>query len=104
DGDITLTLELPDAAVPTEVATSPRHIALAVQSLVISSLVAPRQTVPRLTSEISLTAPDEKDLLSAAQATTGLPPATLAARFENLVGNCEFGFFQRKCGAEPLSL
>jgi hypothetical protein len=33
-----------------------------------------------------------------------MPVNELVRSFEALAGNCEFGFFQRRCGAEPLSL
>jgi hypothetical protein len=104
DEHLVLTLELPDAKTPNEVVSKPRWIALAVQSVVVSSLLDPWRPVPRLDSRIDLAASDEVGALSAARTITRLPPAELATRFENLIGNCELGFFQRKCGAEPLSL
>ncbi len=99
-----VTLEVPGARIPNEAMANPRRIALAVQSVLVASLLEPRPALPRLNSAIELAAPDGADALSAATALTGLAPALLATRFENLSGNCEFGFFQRKCGAEPLSL
>ena len=33
-----------------------------------------------------------------------MPITDFVSGFEQLVGNCEFGFFQRRCGAEPLGL
>ena len=38
------------------------------------------------------------------QEATGLLLTELVSRFENLGDNCEFGLFQRHCGAEPLGL
>lgn len=43
-------------------------------------------------------------LLAAIKTHTGLASADLATRFDSLGNDCEFGFVQRKFGAEPLGL
>jgi hypothetical protein len=43
-------------------------------------------------------------LIAAAEAATGLSVRDLAMQFDSLGPSCEFGFVQRYCGAEPLSL
>jgi hypothetical protein len=43
-------------------------------------------------------------LLAAATAQTGLSAVDLASRFESFGNDCEFGWLQRKCGAEPFGL
>jgi hypothetical protein len=49
-------------------------------------------------------APDTKSAIELAQRVTGLSIADIAMKIESLGVNCEPGFFQRKCGVEPLSL
>jgi hypothetical protein len=44
------------------------------------------------------------ELTEWAEKRTGLKVPDLAMRFESLGENCEFGLFQRRCDAEPLSL
>jgi hypothetical protein len=44
----------------------------------------------------------DADRLAAAESETGLAIAELAACFESFGDDCEFGFLQRRCGAEPL--
>ena len=46
----------------------------------------------------------ERDRFSESKAATGLDQAILASRFESLGNDCEFGFFQRYCGADTLGL
>jgi hypothetical protein len=43
-------------------------------------------------------------LAEAAERHIGVPLPDFLARFESLGDACEFGLFQRRCGAEPLSL
>ena len=43
-------------------------------------------------------------LLEAVAEHTGLEPDTLVTAFESLGHSCDFGLFQRECGAEPLGL
>jgi hypothetical protein len=46
----------------------------------------------------------DDELRGAAEARAGLSIADIAIKFESFGNDCEFGFFQRKCGAEPLGL
>ena len=47
---------------------------------------------------------DETALLDALERQVGMPPQELLRRFESLGNDCEFGFVQRRCGAEPLGV
>ena len=46
----------------------------------------------------------DDDLRVSATRLAGIPCVDLAAKFDCLGNDCEFGFVQRKCGAEPLGL
>ncbi len=42
--------------------------------------------------------------IAQAETLTAMPIVPLVGAIESIAGNCELGFFQRYCGAEPLSL
>ncbi|MBV9859459.1 MAG: hypothetical protein JO038_05065 [Alphaproteobacteria bacterium] len=46
----------------------------------------------------------DAELHAAGAARSGLSCADLVKKFESLGNDCEFGFLQRRCGAEPLGL
>jgi hypothetical protein len=103
DDSLTLTLEVPEAKKPSESGET-RQLALAFNSVIVSSLAEPTASMPQMRSAVEIDRTDDAASLRSAEAITGIPPAMLAAQFEKLIGNCEFGFFQRACGAEPISL
>lgn len=47
---------------------------------------------------------DNQDLFAEVENMVGISVSDLAKQFDSLGENCEFGFVQRYCGAEPLSL
>jgi hypothetical protein len=103
DDNLTLTLEVPDARWPGEPGGG-RRIALAVRSVLVSSLTESAASIPQMRSAVEIDRTDDAAALQSAEAITNMPAAVLASQFEKLIGNCEFGFFQRRCGAEPISL
>ena len=108
DDTMLVTIVHPDCIRPCDAFDSveTREIAFMVSSvrlLVLDepvSLPAIRTSAIRLQSGLTR----DDDLIAGAAAITGLPIVDLVTSFEALTGNCEFGFFQRRCGAEPLSL
>jgi hypothetical protein len=103
DDRITLTLEVPDARNPNESAGT-RRVALGVHSVLVSSLIEPAASIPQMRSAVEIDRTTDTAALMSAEAITGMPAAELASLFEKLIGNCELGFFQRACGAEPINL
>lgn len=102
DSRIVINLDLPDAARPTH-GKDPRMLGLAVMSLRIMPLLETAQIPDKRTCP-SILANDKKTAAELAERQTGLTVAELAMKIESLGVNCEPGFFQRKCGIEPLSL
>jgi hypothetical protein len=47
---------------------------------------------------------DDSLLFKRVEKLVGRPISKFAAKFESLGNNCEFGFVQRRCGAEPIGL
>jgi hypothetical protein len=104
EGDLLVTLRHPDAARPREICDSAeaRRISWMVASVRIIVLDEPLSMPVVRTSALRLGSGG--DPFAEAAALTGMPIADLVTSFEALTGNCEFGFFQRRCGADPLSL
>ena len=102
DRRLLIGLALPDAEKPVH-EKDPRVLGLAVTSLRIMPLTEPdTDFTPRISAF-----PVSYDVESASSLTervTGLTVSQLAMTIESMGVNCEPGFFQRKCGAEPLSL
>ena len=106
--DLSIVLDHPDAARPRDLGLSAdeREIALMVfgaRLLVLDeppAMPAIRASAIRLDTGL---APDAA-LIAAAAVIVGMTPNDFVTAFEAVCGNCEFGFFQRYCGAEPLSL
>jgi hypothetical protein len=104
-----VTLEHPDARRPVDLGTSgdTRAIAVSINSLRILMLDTPLPTMHQRTSHVPLSMSSEtgeQAALDGAEKMLGISPAELVARFQSLGDNCEFGLFQRNCGAEPLGL
>jgi hypothetical protein len=94
DGENILSLDHPDAARPSEIVagnSDSRMLALAFQSLELTSLDEPLFLAPHLLAEAE-------------------PPATeadarvLVEQFQSLGKNCDLGMLQRRYGAEPFGL
>ena len=117
DQPVRISIECPDAARPCELASSAetRCLGLSLRRLrfgtlppaltamidsrpTITSVAVPALQAPHSTASIS------DGVANAARTLTGKDPADLALEFVSLGQNCEFGLFQRACGAEPLSL
>jgi hypothetical protein len=95
-----LAMVLPDHARPSDIGAGgdTRDLAVQVRSLrVLVASSAPascnKDAPPR-----GPATPAEVELSSA------MPITSFLTSFEPLIGNCEFGFLQRRCGAEPLAL
>ncbi len=101
-GRLIVNLDLPDAAKPTY-GNDSRTLGLAMISLRIMPLAEAVTHVRPRTSSLP-PAPDKATAIELAERITGLSVSDLAMRIESLGKNCEPGFFQRKCGAEPISL
>lgn len=104
----TITIEHPDARPPIEIGVSSeaRQTALMFVRVRVLTLVDP---MPSLLSRKSATPmranpSDSRALITEAETLTAMSVTDFVSGFEQLVGNCEFGFFQRQCGAEPLGL
>lgn len=91
---IVVTLELPTAARPVN-QNDTRILGLAVSQLRILVPEEPVDFIPRMAC---LPSADQ------AVAATGLDLPALAMHFQSLGMNCEFGFFQRAVGIEPLGM
>jgi hypothetical protein len=102
DSRVIINLELPDAARPAH-RKDDRVLGLAVMSLRIMPLLEAVPAFNARTCAIPLAA-DDKSAVELAQRITGLTIADIAMKIESLGFNCEPGFFQRKCGVEPLGL
>ena len=93
-----IVLRHPDAARPCDLGPGDdgRSLSLAVMRLKLSTLpsVLPG---PRLAGKGGMT-------LAQVQPQLGMTPDQWMFNFESLGDTCEFGFVQRRCGAEPLSL
>jgi hypothetical protein len=93
----------PDAMAPATagISSDTRELGFAFYSLALqqtqTAAFAPAQRPP-------LAGDSRQALAQQAEILTGQGLATLAAGFENLGSNCEFGFVQRHFGAEPLGL
>jgi hypothetical protein len=104
-------LQHPDAAGPTEFQPSgdKRVLAVAMSQVRLyraeSCESAASPGLMRSGAERpAFAAPVRRDGCAWLRDRTGLDPVALAFRFESLGENCEFGLFQRRCGAEPLGL
>jgi hypothetical protein len=106
--DIIAELDHPDATPPRDISSSldARPISLMVRAIRMLVIDEPTALPPVATSAIRLDTElvSQEAAAAAAAALIDIPARELVARFEALIGNCEFGFFQRRCGAEPLSL
>ena len=105
ESHLVLTFAHVDAQAPAEVTNSgdTRVLGFAFESVRIHALSA---AVPGGTGRVCnlLTTRSSKDLARQVERLTGLNQQSLALLFESLGDNCELGFFQRVCGAEPLGL
>jgi hypothetical protein len=106
---IVLTFEHPDAGRPIDFGSGAdgRSLALSMRAIRILTLTALKPNSSMRRSHIRLRHTDEAEAdkaLIEVQSVTDIPPVDLVTRFETLGDNCEFGLFQRSCGAEPLGL
>ncbi len=92
-GPVRIELEHPGFRQPAEFeGDDTRNLAFAVRSLTLSAAdEAPDGAGAEMTIE-------------ELEAATGMDAADFIGLFENLGDDCEFGFVQRQCGAEPLGL
>jgi hypothetical protein len=102
DSHMVINFGLPDAIQPSH-GSDQRYLGISATSLRIMKLLEPMLDFPvRITA---LTPANEPRIAKAiTERMTTLTPAQLALNFESLGVNCEPGFFQRKCGVEPLGL
>lgn len=106
---LTLTFEHPAHASPAELGlvNDDRQLAFAAKHVRILVAAEAYRGEIRRASAVPLACMDEErteDALAEVSTLLGMPAGELAMRFENLGSNCEFGFFQRRCGVEPLGL
>jgi hypothetical protein len=102
DRGITLIFDLPDAAAPPQKPAG-RVLGLAGISLRVLPLLQLLPPVgPRVVA--SQVAEDETTAIATAERMTGMSARELMMKFDSLGDNCELGFVQRRCGAEPLGL
>jgi hypothetical protein len=95
-----LVLEVPDHAKPSDVGVGgdTRDIAVQVRSI---RILAVETSLPTCKSNAPARGPATTEEV---QALSAMPIKSFLTSFEPLIGNCEFGFLQRRCGAEPLAL
>jgi hypothetical protein len=99
DDRLIVNLDLPDARRGDD----PRLLGLAMMSMRLMPLVErPAPFVRRIAAIPPLD--DEAAARALVERVTTMPLRQLALELESLGANCEPGFFQRRCGAEPLSL
>jgi hypothetical protein len=99
-------LEFPDAAAPagTDAAGDRHLVAIAMMRARLFPARSPVAEVPRLSA---ITLPEGTPIArfdAEAMRLAGIGAADLVGRFEGIGQDCEFGIFQRACGAEPLAL
>ena len=100
-------LQCPDAISPAQAAgeADTRLLSFAVWTIRVLRVPAEIPFTPIRTSPDLARGgvpPDEQ--IRRVEATFQRPLSDIATQFESLGTNCEFGIFQRRCGAEPLSL
>ena len=103
-GALHIVFEQPDAKSPAASGTGrdTRALAFAFHDLELRAAAAPLPFTAK--SRPKLPGDTRETLAYAAQGCTGLPLHQLAASFESLGRNCEFGLVQRQFGADPLGL
>ncbi len=106
---IRVTFEHPDAVRPVDVGSSGdgRKLAFAVRALRLLALDEPKPEAASRRSADWLDISQDSNSTTAmatAERAVGMPIAALLGQFASVGDNCEFGIFQRKCGAEPLGL
>jgi hypothetical protein len=106
---VLLSFEHPTAARPVDLGSGAdrRSLAVAMRNVRILRLMSPlrQERLGRFYAPLKhLQETEEKEALLEVEAAIGIPPTELVAKFESLGDNCEFGLFQRRCGAEPLGL
>jgi hypothetical protein len=99
-------LEFPDAAPASgiDAADDGHRMAIAMIRARLFPARSPVAVVPRVSA---LTLPEGTPLAgfdAEARRLSGIGAADLVSRFEGIGQDCEFGIFQRMCGAEPLAL
>lgn len=99
----------PNATKPSNIIDSSdsRELAFAFQSVRVLTLLEPCRPWRGDVAFRALGAGDvsrERDLAASLERLVSMPAAKFSAQFESLGDNCELGFVQRKCGAEPLGL
>ena len=98
------TLEFPDAALPANQAGVRHVMAIAMIRVRLFPTQTPDVVIPRVSA---LALPDGvafETQAAEAMRLSGIAAGDLVSRFEGLGHDCEFGLFQRRCGAEPLAL
>ncbi len=114
-GKLTIVLQHPDAARPSEFATSAdeRLLAFSLAEARLYRVTVDASAKPwGLPPGIMMSGAEghgfgvqrPSDLAAWVETRTGLGLPRLALKFESVGENCEFGLVQRRCGAEPLGL
>ena len=106
---LVLTFEHPMHASPADLggASDSRQLSLAVKRIRILVAAEAYTSDTQRSSTVALDCMDEQrsqDAIAEVPAHLGIAADELAKQFESLGSNCEFGFFQRRCGIEPLGL
>jgi hypothetical protein len=107
--NMVITLEHPDAARPSDFGTGKdgRELAVAVGAIRVLSLAEPWPCFKPRSSAVTFDLADdvsEGEVTCETERAIGVPAVRLVTHFESIGDNCEFGLFQRRCGAEPLGL
>ncbi len=100
-------LRLPDALQPkaARVSDDERQLGIALQEVLVLRVPPEGPVAKRVLPPLPFGAgADAARMAEMARGFTGLGVAELAAQFESLGHNCEFGFAQRQMGAEPMGL
>jgi hypothetical protein len=95
----------PHAVKPADLGDLPddRMIALAFETVAFARSLEDRP-LQISTAPVSGAADCDRSAFASSEVLDKMPLKDLAMRFESLGESCEFGLFQRRCGAEPLGL
>jgi hypothetical protein len=103
DSGLVITIEHADATRPRDVSDSAdsRELAFAFYRVRMLTLTEPHEP---WAGDVSFRALPSGNLTERLEELVGLPARQFVTNFESLGDNCELGFVQRSCGAEPLGL
>lgn len=102
DRNLVIVISVPDAAQPEHEADT-RILGFAANSLRLMPVTSEVTAFSRRVAAVPVASNDQR-AKELASRMLGIAASEIALRVESMGCNCELGFFQRRCGVEPLSL